>query len=284
MVWSQWEERLFVERLEEKSLLTETLLQETKNNWEVVLFRLLMKNFGLNKNGEAFLGIAKSLNDQTIKKISQSSFHLESIFYGQAGFYTDDHCVDEYYLSLKKEFDFLKSKFQITQYQGEKPVFFGLRPSSFPTIRLSQLASLYGQSSNLFGLLMETENVHTFFELFDIIASDYWDTHYTFGKTSKSSKKRLTKNFIELLLINTVIPLKFCYNRYLGKNRVVQLMDMMYQLSPEKNQIISGFKKVGRTTTNAFESQAKIQLYKQYCSLNRCLQCQVGAKLLGRID
>jgi len=53
-VWSNWQERLFFERLERKSVPIQQLLLQTNNDWEAVLFGMLAKNFGLNTNGEMF--------------------------------------------------------------------------------------------------------------------------------------------------------------------------------------------------------------------------------------
>ncbi|MEO0573415.1 MAG: DUF2851 family protein [Bacteroidota bacterium] len=282
IILHQWQERLFVERLEQKSLLVESLLRKTKNDWEMVLFKLLMKSFGLDKNGGAFLSMAEHLDGKVLRKISKDTMHMESLFYGIAGFLNQENILDGYFLRLKGEFDFLQNKFQIKKYIGEKPIFFGLRPPNFPTIRLSQLANVYGRCPNLFGRLMDAKNSDDFFTLFDVEASPYWDTHYTFGKASKNNKKKLTKDFINLILINAVIPLRFSFSRYLGRNQINQLMDLMNQLKAERNTIITGFQTLGISSMSAFESQAKIQLYKKYCRKNRCLQCHVGANLLGR--
>ncbi len=282
MIWHHWQERLFVERLEQKSVLVESLLLKTKNDWEMVLFKIFMKSFGLNKNGEAFLAMAEHLDGKVIRKVSKNVLQMESLFFGLAGFLGEENILDDYYLQLGREFEFLQNKFQLKEYLGEKPIFFGLRPPNFPTIRLSQLASIYGKSPNLFGRLMDTKKSDDFFELFDVGATSYWDTHYTFGKTSKKRKKTLTKDFIHLILINAVIPLRFSYDRYLGRNQVDQLMDLMNQLQAERNNIIKGFGTIGVSSTSAFESQSKIQLYNGYCTKNRCLECHIGANLLGR--
>ncbi|MES2412133.1 MAG: DUF2851 family protein, partial [Bacteroidota bacterium] len=54
-VLNNWQERLFLERLQRKYFPIEQLLKETGNNWESVLFCMVAKNFGLNTNGDTFL-------------------------------------------------------------------------------------------------------------------------------------------------------------------------------------------------------------------------------------
>lgn len=280
--WRQWQERLFVERLERKSTHIALLLQKTKNDWEVVLFMLLVKTFGLNKNGEAFLSMAEHLDGALIRKASKTVLHLESLFFGLAGFLSENQIEDEYYQKLKGEFEFLRNKFQIADHVGPKPIFFGLRPANFPTIRISQLANAYGKSPNLFGRLMEANTVNAFFELFNVAASPYWDNHFTFGKISKKRSKTLSKSFVHLVLINAVIPLKFSYFKYQGSTEVDGLLDVMNGLAAEKNRIVDKYTAIGISSKTAFESQAKLQLYQEYCTQNRCLQCHIGAALLKR--
>jgi len=282
MIWQKWQERLFVERLEHKSKLIQRLLVTSNNDWETVLFMLLMKTFGLNKNGEAFLSMAKHMGSSMIKKVIKDAFQLESLFFGLAGLLDKNEVTDTYYGRLQQEFRFLGNKFQLQEYLGQKPIFHGLRPSNFPTIRLSQLASVYEKSPHLFGALMDANTMDDFFELFKVRASSYWDTHYTFGKESKNRRKTLTKSFVHLIVINTVIPIKFCYHQYLGKNQVAPLLEVLHELPAEKNYIVDRFQALGITSSTALDGQAKIQLYHSYCKVNRCLHCQVGADLLGR--
>lgn len=86
---------------------------------------------------------------------------------------------------------------------------------------------------------------------------------------------------MDLVMVNTIVPLKFCYAKYLGKEVHQELVNLLSMAKPEKNAIIEGFDAIGPKTQNLLQSQAKIQLHKTYCSKNQCLQCAVGANLLG---
>ena len=282
MLWYQWQERLFVERLEQKSQLINSLLLKTKNDWENVLFRLLMKTFGLNKNGGAFLAMAEHINDGIFRKVSKNTFQMEALIYGLAGFLQDNTIHDAYYQRLKNEFSFLNHKFQLAEYFGATPIFFGLRPSNFPTVRLSQLCNIYKRSDNLFSALMAAETIDDFYNFFEVGASPYWDTHFTFGKESKKHSKKLTKNFVHLILINAILPLRFCYGRYLGRSQTDTVIQLMHHLPAEKISIVTGFDTIEMSSSSAFESQSKIHLFTVYCKENSCLHCRVGNQLLGR--
>jgi len=168
----------------------------------------------------------------------------------------------------------------IKQNQNLPLQFFRLRPPNFPTIRLSQLATLYTTHNNVFSKIIKTNNIIDFYTIFKIEASQFWQTHYTFNKESKKSKKQLTKSFIDLLLINTVIPIKFSYAKQQGKNIDQDIVLLLEQIAPEKNSIVSKFNSLKNVADSALQSQALIQLKNEYCDKNKCLQCAIGNQLI----
>lgn len=283
-VFQNWLERLYFERLERKSEFVLTLLKESKNDWEQVLFSLLLKNFGLKINGEAFITLSKVLKFSEVRKLKSEISQLEAVFYGMSHLLEDHTIVDTYYIDLKKEFEFLQHKFKLKNSVVLKPEFFKLRPPNFPTIRLSQLANLYNGHDNLFEKVIKSKSLKDLYLLFDVSASTYWNDHFTFGKSSKKSTKKVTKSFIDLLIINTILPLKFCYAQYIGKDCNDEVLHIISQIKKEQNAIVVNFKKHGISAENAKESQAILQLYNEYCTKNRCLECAVGNSLLKGND
>jgi len=162
--------------------------------------------------------------------------------------------------------------------------FFRLRPPNFPTIRLSQLANLYHQHQNLFSKLVEIDSVDEFYNLFKMSTSKFWESHYTFGKSSKLSKKFITKSFIDLLLINTIIPIKFSYARHQGKDVEEVVLNLAQEIASEKNSIVDKFNALKQMPKSAMQSQAIIQLKNEFCDKNKCLQCAIGSSVLTRND
>ncbi|MEO0526425.1 MAG: DUF2851 family protein [Bacteroidota bacterium] len=277
-----WLDRLYLERLERKSELVWELLSLSKNDWEKVLFILLLKNFGSKINADSFLSIGTALDFLIVRKVREHSFRLESILFGIAGLLEDDLIVDEYYIRLKEEYQYQKHKFQIDVRGVQKPGFFKLRPANFPTIRLSQVASLYHTHQNLFSQLISAVSLEEIYKIFDVAASPYWYTHFSFGKISRKSGKKLSKKFIDLIVINTILPLKFCYSKDKGVDVGDEIIKIASELDKEENTVVHSFKNYGFKASNAFESQSILQLYNEYCSKNRCLQCAVGNHLLNR--
>jgi len=276
-----WKERLYFERLEKKAIAIEQLLVASKYNWEAVLFQLLAKNFGLNVNGTAFFEMAKQLDFSIIRKESYHLINLESLFFGQLGMLEGGE-DDTYCNQLQKEYAYQQKKYNLNREGIATVEYFRLRPSNFPTIRIAQLASLYASQQNLFSKLMSLTTVNEFYDLLVIVTSDYWNTHYTFGKESIKKNKKLTKSFIDLLLINTILPLKFVYLKVYDKFESSEFIYLIQQLKSEKNGVIDHFNTLKIKSKNAFDSQALLQLKNEYCTSQKCLQCAIGSYLLRK--
>jgi hypothetical protein len=278
-VFKNWQERLFFERLERKSKSIYDLLEETNQDWEAVLFCLLAKNFGLNTNGNSFLQLAKAIPFSIIRKESFELENLEALFFGSAGLLDSDK-EDVYFKDLKFRYFYLLHKYQLEKVYIEPVQFFKHRPDNFPTIRLSQLANLYYEHQNLFSKVIELKSITDIYKLLNSSAGLYWQNHYQFDKESPKKRKTLSNSFIDLLVINTIIPLQFAYSKTRGESVSEDLISILDEISPEKNSIIEKFKFFGIKSANAFDTQSLLQLKKEYCDVNGCLKCAVGMELL----
>ena len=278
-VFQNWQERLFLERLERKATPIQQLLQETDNDWEAVLFCMLAKNFGLNTNGETFLKIAKSITFSLIRKEALEVMYLESLLFGQADMIPDG-VEDTYPKELKSWYDYIALKYKLKKPILEPVQFFQHRPDNFPTIRLAQLAMLYHLQRNLFSKIIAAKNPQEIYAIFELSVSDYWKTHYNFDKSSPKKEKTLSKAFIDLVIINTIIPVQFAYAQSQGKENVETIIELLSNIPAEKNNIIEKFSTFGIKSKNAFESQSLLQLKNEYCNAQKCLQCAIGLELL----
>lgn len=278
-ILDNWKERLYIERLERKSQQIDVLLNQTRQHWEEVLFRMLFRNFGLKVNADAFESVAKSIDFLIVRKLQSNPLELEALFLGQAGL-LDATIEDAYFIQLKNTYKYLSQKFSLQNTAAAQVQFFRLRPSNFPTIRLVQLAQLYSEHYNLFSNVIATNRLTNFYELFQVGVSEYWKTHYTFQTISKPSDKRLTKSFIDLLLINTIIPLKYCYNHQKGVLETEEIFELANAIKPEDNSIIKKFNSLKPVVKNAMDSQAFLQLKNNYCDAKKCLHCAIGCALI----
>ena len=278
-IWENWLESLFLKRLERKSEIIDKRLLETNNNWEAVFFEMLCKNFGLNTNGDCFLQVAKSIPFSVVRKESFDFENLEALFFGKLNL-LNDPIEDEYHMKLASHWKYLKIKYKIESEYGLHPQFFKLRPDNFPTIRLSQLVVMLCNNQNLFSQLIQSNSYFQIKQLLKSETSEYWKSHYNFSKTSKIKSKVLTTQFIDLIIINTVIPFKFCYAKNQGKLNIEELICLLEEMPTEKNAILKKFSEFNIKTKTAFQSQSLLELKNEYCNKNKCLNCAVGLQLL----
>lgn len=266
-----------LKKLEEKSIELEQNLSLYKNNFEAVLFHSLAYSFGLKVNAHIFRQIAESIDYNIINKIRQNNVQLEALLFGISGWLATPK--DGQMKIWKREFDFIKAKFKIPELTFH-PKFLRLRPSNFPTIRLSQLAALY-QQQNLFSKIMEAEKAEDLYDIFKSAkASEYWDYHFNFGTISKVQPKTLSKDFIDLIILNTILPLKYTYHKYHSEEITDKIIEFYQNIPAEKNSVIQNWKNLGVPIKNALESQSLIYHYKNSCDEKNCLTCSIGFKLL----
>lgn len=278
-----WLSVLTIERLERKTNDIYTHLSRFNNSWDQTFYVLLSRNYGFGLNSDEFERLALSLQFNIIQKHSNNLFQVEALLFGQAGMLESDRILDEYYLSLQREYQFLRHKYQLKPLDEFLFKRLRIRPGSFPQVRIAQLAALFVQSGRLFSSVLEIEDYKQLRLYFQSSVSEYWKNHYSFRKESKSSQKFLGDSSLDTILINTVVPILFAYGK---KNDLERYCDraltFLDSIKPERNSIVSEFKEAGVTPVNASETQALIQLKKEYCDMRKCLYCKIGYQILSK--
>lgn len=277
-----WMTALQMERFEQKATLLNERLKRCQGNWEDAFFITLARNFGFGLNGDAFETWAHQLPFRAVDKHRNDLFQIEAIFFGQAGI-LEDSDGDGYYLRLKKEYTYLQHKFGLIPMDASLWRFLRLRPANFPHIRIAQLACLYHRAYGLLSRIMETETLQGVRDILKGGTSEYWLTHYTFGGSSPSRPKTLSNTSLDLLIINTVVTFLYAYGLHKG-NRVLcaRAGSFLEELKAENNYITRMWEQCGMKTSNAADSQALIQLKKEYCDKKKCLYCRIGYEYLKR--
>ncbi len=278
--WSFWKERMLVERLESRSMQIKEVLKATTSNWDETFYRILFRSFGFGVNSEPFELLARSIPLTVLLKYSDNVKIIEALLYGQAGF-LNEAFYDDYLKDLKREYHFIRQKHQLCPLEKHIWKFLRLRPSNFPTIRISQLAHLIVKVKGLFGAFVNEENLDVILDLLDVDVSEYWEMHYLPDRKSEKIFKNLGISSKNLIIINTIIPYLFSYGKN-TQNHVFEdrAMDWLNLLKPEKNAIISKWKANEILVKNAGDSQALIYLSNNYCKKKKCLHCNIGHKVL----
>lgn len=274
------QDRLLVERIERKSGDVERILKESKGSWEQACYWLTAHYFGGKTNAFAFELLAKVTPMRIVAKIKDNPFRVEALYMGQAGLLDGDF-NDEYPQKLQREYKYLSAAYQLTPMEGHLWKFFRVRPSSFPTLRISQFSDLMSKSSNLFSKMLDAEDAGTVSKLFVVQASEYWQSHYNFDKVTERSSKSLGKSLINTIIINAWIPLLYEYGVAHGAEMYKErAFNLLQQLPPEDNRITRLWESAGIKIGNAAESQSVIQRYTEYCSRKKCLDCQLAFRIM----
>jgi hypothetical protein len=276
-----WKQRLVAERLLKKSENILQILKQTNDHWEETFWWLIAANFGLKVNSEMFKKIAQSLPLNILAKHKDNIVQMESLLFGQAGLLNKDF-KEKYPQMLEKEYQFYQKKYKLKPVDGEL-FFLRMRPANFPTIRLAQLAMLIHNSEHLFSKIKETDSIAEIKKMLALEANDYWHYHYVLDEEADYKVKRLGKQMTDNIIINTIVPILFCYGLHHAeesyKEKAIRWLE---EISPEKNEITKGFEKLNYTNKSAFDSQAFIELKKEYCNYKLCLQCSIANSILNK--
>jgi len=155
-----------------------------------------------------------------------------------------------------------------------------LRPASFPTIKIAQLAAILHQQPSLFSVILEIDELKELQRIFCPSLSAYWQKHYRFGVQTNASIKPGDQSFQQIML-NGVIPLLFAYGHYIKDENISdKALHWLQNVKPEINHITKKWKQIGWVAENAFDTQGLLELKKYWCDKKACLDCTVGHYLL----
>jgi len=276
-------DKVLVERLAAKAKEIQETFQRNNNDWEETCFQLLARNFGFKVNSDPFKQLAQSLPFKFLLKHADKLLQVEALLFGQAGFLEDEN-DEAYYQLLQREYKLLGQKYQLFAHRLNKVQwrFLRLRPANFPTLRIAQLASLVYYRKNLFSSILAIDSVKGLTAFFSVRQSDYWLHHFQFFKAWKEAVNTLGRASIQNIIINTVAPILVAYGK--SKNEQVYIdraVSILQNLHAESNHITKQWETLGMDAGNAFDSQAMVELYNNYCLRRRCLSCKIGTALVN---
>lgn len=276
-------EKALVEKLEHKSHKLAGILTATNNDWEETTFRWLLYCFGFKTNADTMLQLATKLPFRQLLKLQQQPQAIRAILFGMAGLLPDQP-EDEEGKALQKEFAYQNKKLKLSPPLHRNDwKFLGVRPPGFPTVRLAQLAELIGKQQGFFSTLLNgMDSFGQFQKSMDIQLPEYWRNHYKLGQPSpRIQSAKLGSSTLHLLAINLLVPLWYEYGKYTQQSEWKEkCFDFLQTLPAEENHIIRKYTWIESQQQSAFESQALIGLFQDYCQPKRCLHCKIGQSLL----
>jgi hypothetical protein len=282
LVWIGQLDRMLAKRLEQKAERIIKIAEATNNDWEETAYRVLARTFGFSLNSEVFERLSETLPQRILSKHAGQPKQVEALLFGQAGFL--DEVKGEYGLELQQEYHFLQAKYELTGHLHRTHWTFGkMRPSNFPTVRLAQFAAILNSNTALFSFLKDEASTEKIKKHLSGPVSDYWQTHYDFDKELKKGNNQTGAASMDIIMINAVSPLIAAYALHTDQ---LELMDnatsILEQIRPERNRYTLKWNEAGKVAKSAFDSQAMITLFKDYCSRKKCLNCTIGTSLFSK--
>lgn len=277
-----WITSLAYERLYEKTDRIDQLLQRFAGDWEQACYITLARCLGFGKNNDAFERLALSVPLAFVRKHADNPQAVEALLFGQAGF-LEGTLPDEYSRGLKREYDFLCTKFGLRRPESLGWKMARMRPATFPMRRIALLAALLGDDGfRMLQRIVNITDIDSACRLFMPELSNYWRTRYNFGTATQTALASMSRSSALIVVINVVVPLMLAYGNARSDTSLTdRAVELLQSIPAEHNSITDMFAAAGITVRDAFTSQALIQLRRQYCEQRKCLYCRIGHRMLS---
>ena len=279
--------RLAAERCERRKQEFFDTLRNCHDSWHEAVFRRFVVSFGFRTNAAAFELLARSLPYKYVLKHKDSRLQVYALVFGQAGMLeaerTGDLEKDSYYRMLQDEYRYLRYKYGLSSIPVKTWNLLRLRPQNFPCVRLAQLSECLYRSPDLIEQLLHCQKVESLAHISDFIPNEYWETHRHFGKSCPPHSCQIGEQTVNLLVINTVVPVRLAYATFHGDDTMKEeVFSLLEEVSFENNVITRQYVKAGFSDGSALHSQGILELYKQYCIPKQCLRCDIGCLIMKK--
>jgi hypothetical protein len=275
-------DKVLVERLERKGKEILQIQRMHQNNWEETFWQILFTSFGFKINNEGFAQLSNAVPYKLLLKHSDNVKQLEALLFGQAGL-LEGFPKDVYMAELQKEYRFLSHKYALQEKRMNSHTwkFLRTRPYNFPTIRIAQLSALLQNCNQLINLIYDKHGLHEYVKLLKTPVSSYWKEHYRFGEKMKGEVPGITENAVYNIVINVVVPFKVARAmEFSTKDFSTEVVNLLSSIPLEQNKLSREWQKIGVKIKTAYDSQAGIELYNQYCLKRKCLYCMIGSHIV----
>lgn len=252
IVLHDWMTSLAVQRMTTKVQRVNDLIKDKKESWQEALYVILSRSLGTGINGDPFERLARSLPYSYLQKHIDNPLQIRAMLLGQAGL------IDASDTSLLQEYAFLKAKFNLTPLDAAAWKNARLRPYAAPEARINALTAILCSHQNLFSEIIDAPDIASLQKLFLL-------------------PRQLGETTVRSILINAVVPIILAYGQWLADEEMVErAISILEALPAEANRYMDYWVQAGIPIRNAFDSQALLQLYKEYCEHRKCMQCRIG--------
>ena len=275
-----------------------------KNLWIQLIYESVFEALGYSKNKDMMKALAKSADINFLNTLGSEKFDLaiEAALFKISGLMPDtQNLPDEETSSYSKELFEMWNKIK-PLYDGRTfhPAhwhFFRLRPRNFPTIRIAGGARLIYKllKKNLVGQILEAvkksssqnQLTRTLRSLFTIKAEGFWTNHYVFDQAAQSPIDYfIGESRADEIIVNIILPIISLYFEIFKQRelsvKIIKLYLNYYQRN-ENNLVneVADTLHLNDAWRRSVLYQGMIELYRAYCSQEKCLECPIGEKVFA---
>ena len=254
LILHDWQTSLAIQRMMNKVGRVKDIIDNKQKSWPEAFYVLLCRSLGTGINSDSCERLARSLPYAYLQKHADNIRQLEAMLLGQGNLIEDE--------TTRSEYEFLRAKFNLRPIGNCAWKHSKIRPVSSPRSRLKALSIIINRQPNLFSKILECQDVKSLTKLLYV-------------------PNLLGASTIGSIIINSVIPTIMAYGQWQEDLDLCERsIDMLEALPSEANRYMEQWISCGIPLRSALESQAMLQLYKEYCEPHRCLKCRIGCWLM----
>jgi hypothetical protein len=273
--------------------------------WEQLIYEMIFEALGYSKNKEIMLKLAKAVNVKFLDNLRlDENFPIivESTLFNVSGLLPEStmykyEATSDYLRKLNEIWNSIRSDYDGTTFKKEDWNFFKSRPQNFPTVRIAGGALLTSHilKNNLFKSLTELfEQEKSEKELTVILRNfiitegrGYWSAFYNFDRESNEKLNYFIGiSRADEIIVNVLFPVLYLYFDIFNDIESARRLKHHYinYTQHGTNHLVVqvestlGLAKASRRSIN---SQAMIELFRNYCVKERCLECKIGEKVFN---
>lgn len=271
-----------------------------KEIWQQLFYELVFEALGYSKNKVPMTTLAQSANINFLKKIEKDGVLIQkyeaALFYISGLVSSSDNAAEQesknYIENIFLHWNAIKPFYDGKYMEETQWHFFRLRPQNFPTIRIAAGARILKEliHDDLIAIIAKkiteihnlTVLINSLRSLFVIKSDGYWRTHYVLDQPIKNEIKYFVgASRADEIVINVILPFFAVYFEVFGNKNLPKKILKIYSIYEQRseNQIINDVgtalcmnDQINKTVL----SQGMIDLFRNYCSKNKCLECEIG--------
>lgn len=276
---------------------------EDKMIWQQLFYEQIFEALGYSKNKNILNRLSNAADIRFLNSLANEEKNvsvLESILFNISGIIPDvskipDEETSEYIRTLVENWVNIRPRYDGETYSLSDWNFFKLRPQNFPTVRIAsgaRLLNLILQKNLVSRLIKAFEENYDQQKLITrlrnsliIKADGYWATHYNFNKPVKAKIKYfLGLGRADEIIVNLILPFMAIYFDLFGnKSAAERVLDLYLNFKQkEGNKLITDVSEVLLIKNQKLQSiihQGMIELFRNYCIKQRCLECKIGKEV-----